>query len=100
MKYKLVHITWADSYGVDGEWQEYNPKEGLGIHDVESVGWVLGVENGVLVLASHKSPSTNQWCGIMEIPTRCIIKVTDFKFNDEKEEITIDCHELKEHFSK
>lgn len=78
---RLVLVEWLDSFGCSSDWQEladdYHPKPVV----CKSVGWLFsdGPECAVIVphITISTQDTTQQGCGDMTIPTKCILHMFD-----------------------
>lgn len=74
---EFVRIRWKDSNRGDG-WrylEDIDIKAGECV--CVSVGWVIGREGGVIVVAPHLG--SNQACGYMRIPECCIVAIDEIE---------------------
>lgn len=76
VKYEWVYISWVDSYGVEGEWQEIDdvlaPFSRMPI--IRSAGQIVREDDEAVTLAAHVTANLTQVCGLMTIPKCSIIR--------------------------
>lgn len=82
-KYPLVLVEWKDSRQPAGEWRLIaGHLEDVEVAKCQTVGFLLHSDKQVKVLAasigdiSYEDP---QACGIMRIPTSCVVKMRKLK---------------------
>ena len=77
MDWKVEIIEWFDPYSDDSEWQSVD-KIKIDLAMVYSIGHVIKETDEVIVIAHSlgRTPSekTNECCGMMIIPKKCIKK--------------------------
>jgi hypothetical protein len=82
---RLVLIEWEDSHA-DGSWQKIDGEIEDRALVCRSVGWLVLDGEGVKVVAPHINEAEQgvplQGCGIMTIPTRAVLRVTDLTQHD------------------
>ena len=75
----LVLIEWEDSLQPTSHWQLISDLDESGTVKCASVGWLVRDGAGVKSLApnlGHVNEDSVQASGVIQIPTRCIIKMT------------------------
>lgn len=76
----LVLIEWEDSVRLIPEWRHISDFSYSGVVKCASVGWLLHDGEDKKVLAPNMGDVEDehnvQACGVIQIPTRCITKVT------------------------
>ncbi len=77
---RLVYVKWEDSNMTHG-WEWVDDDDSGEVMVCESVGWLVLDGEHVKVLAPHisgnKSTGQHQCAGVMRIPTRTILTMTD-----------------------
>lgn len=75
--YRLVLVEWEDSARPDPDWRYLDPTDWQKVVRCWSVGFLVSETKDVMALAPNLgdvSLDTEQACGIIRIPVRCIIK--------------------------
>lgn len=74
---KLAYIRWIDIHSSD-PWQDKWPVD-YDPFTVESVGWLVEVADGIIVIPNRHCPSKGheetQYYGQSHIPTGCILNI-------------------------
>lgn len=78
--FPLVIITWEDSRQPTGKWQHIEDLELQGVCKIATVGWLLKDEPASKAIAQSVGglggdDDCTQVCGIMVIPTSCVISI-------------------------
>ena len=79
--YRLVLIEWEDSAQPLAGWRMLDDFDDLAVIRVQSVGWLVHDGDAVKALAPNlggsKEDDNLQACGIIRIPSRCVIRIAD-----------------------
>lgn len=80
-KHKLVVVEWLDSVQPASEWRHLGDTPELEVITCLSVGWVVGENRQVLMLApnigDYRSGGGAQGCGFMRIAACAVTKITE-----------------------
>lgn len=80
MSRRLVMIEWHDSRRPINDWGFIEDFDGFSPVVVRSVGWLICDRDDVKAIAPNIGDcgdTREQAIGIMQIPTRCIVSITD-----------------------
>jgi len=66
---ELIFVRWEDCCHSSGEWREKDDLTHLGLHEVETVGWVAEENGDYLIIVPHiaKETSFAEWQGFGEM---------------------------------
>lgn len=75
---RLMLIEWVDSVRPEAEWRHLDDLPKLDIMRCQSVGWLVGDESGVIMLApnlaDYRTGENAQASGCIRIPTKSVIR--------------------------
>ncbi len=79
----LVMVEWEDSAQPISAWVHLEDYEPAGIVRCVSVGWLIKDDDEMKVVAPNMGsidrPANLQVSGVIQIPTRCVTKLTKLK---------------------
>ena len=82
MNCPLVLIEWEDSSQPIARWQFLSDVDLPGAIRISSVGWLVHDDEKMKALAPNiggANDDSMQASGIIQIPTRCVVKITKLK---------------------
>lgn len=78
---KLVLVEWVDSAQPEPSWRFIENSPDLEVIECVSVGWIVGKNKGVLMLAPNlgdiQSGGSAQASGFIRIPTTAVTRIAD-----------------------
>jgi hypothetical protein len=74
---RLVLIDWEDSGQPIPQWQWIDDMPAYAVIKCQTVGWLIQQDSKVTVVVQNVGDG-EQVSGVMRIPTRCIVRLTDW----------------------